>query len=729
MKKYLSLLITAALLLTGCMLTAMPVSATELVLIDGHYEITTAEEFMLIPQKIYGEYWIMNDIDLTSQSVSTAYIINWINGGKILGRASDGTPKNVVITTNKVLFNQSDNGRIENITVAGTVSGAGASRQAALVLMAGTGTVIDSCINRADVTGTGNNVGGLIGNVHSGDLTVTNCRNEGTVTTSGNYAGGIAGLVKNSTVISGCVNTGSINATGRSGGIVGVLMGSSSVENCSNEGTVSVTGNYAGGISGDSTGSTDIKISGCSNKGTVTANSHSAGIIAYVDTNVKINKCYNAGTVTGITSYSGGIASFFNASEISDCYNAGKIKSTKSASTLGGIIAYVGGTNVTLTRCYNASAGVTDAFFPSTSAASVLTDCYYLANSRHYDEKGTKLNPREATDITRFLNFADNGWNTTENEYGYIFPKLTDNPHSAAYDMSDVKLAPPSINYVGRLSDGRIIAFLSDFNPSTEIKNYKLIFRTNDNISGITYEFNGKMPDITAQIEEGVTYTLTAIASSDTWFDSDESEALTVEASGIQDYYKLSVSAVGEGSVDFSGVKYITADENIDITAVPSEGKILEYMICNSKIIPLNLTEEYVYRVPAKNDVSVTLVFSEVTTGPSVYSYNEAYTEKTGEVNSAYVFAKLSEADGYTVSDFGVLLSDESVTAEEFVKEKEGLLNAKGKLTPNIVGQFGIKFTGKALIPGTYYARAYGEYTAESGSTTVYGDIITFVIE
>lgn len=905
MKRVISLLVCAVILITGCLLYNISALAAELTLVDGHYEVKTAEEFLSIPQKVYGEYWIMNDIDLTGSEVSTAYFINWLNGGKIYGKAEDGTAKNVTIKTNKVIFNQMDGGEIKNITVEGTITGSNANRQGALALMAGSGAVIENCINRASVTGAGNNVGGLIGNVHSGDLTLKNCKNEGNVsssgsnasytggiigmannltviescensgsvngvtyvggiagylkggssamggvnngkiTASGNYAGGIAGLADSTAVIDGCTNEeevksasyaggtvgsvagegtvkacinngkvsvtanyaggicgvadsaatvekcinngeitgtslcggitgylkseaqvlgctnegklsitgnyaggiaglmegrskvsgssneGIVNAVGRSGGIAGIIRGNANIDASSNKGEVTVSGNYAGGIAGDGAGSTGVEIAGCFNAGNVTANSHCAGIIAITDPVITISKCYNAGTITGTTSYAGGIASYFKGTEISDCYNAGAVLSPKSGSTKGGIVAYVGGDSITLTRCYNAVANVTDAFFPTTAKETTLNDCYYIDVSTHYEEEGTSLTPREGTDIEKYGVFKDNGWVINENEYNYIFPQLSSNPHSMQYDINGVSLSAPVIRYVGKLTDGSVIVSLGDTNPSYEVKHYSLIFKSEEDITGISYEFTNKTVDVTEQVKDGVEYTLTVVAASDSKFDSPESRAVVFTKEELSSYYRTRIISTEGGTTDRKGTNYVKEDEEMVVTATPSEGKVLEYIIYNGTEIPVGSSEEYSYTVPADSDAVINFVFAEVTEYPQVTSYEASYSEiRGGNKPAVYVFARLSNTAGYTRESFGMLLSSDEISEEEFKLEGKSVTNAVGRSEPNVTGQFGMMFTGNGLTTGTYYTRPYATYRADNGDVvTVYGDIVPFTVQ
>ena len=214
----------------------------------------------------------------------------------------DGAGHTVTVNFNNVTLFADLKGTVKNLTVAGTITGN--TRLGGIAANTRGTAVIDNCVNKANITSTGDYAGGIVGAVNQSDnatVTITNCRNEGSVTGK-TYAGGILG---------------------RDFGIAVV-----SITACENHGTVS--GATAGGILGIS--SDDTVISACGNTGTITGTGTAGGILGRTDyyTNL-VEKCYNSGSVTAATA--GGIVGLNNA-QIDSCYNTGAISGSEK---VGGI--------------------------------------------------------------------------------------------------------------------------------------------------------------------------------------------------------------------------------------------------------------------------------------------------------------------------------------------------------------------------------------------------------
>lgn len=173
---------------------------------------------------------------------------------------------------------------IKDLTVEGALSGAG---NMGGIATSATGTVLENCISRVEITVTGGNVGGLVNTAK--DVTIRSCANEGNITASGNYLGGL--------VASGNMN----------GYVV--------VENSRNDGNITASGgsSYAGGILAALNGAqTDSRITGCVNTGSVYTGNYAGGIVGYVTSKMVLTDCYNTGAITAkAQNYSGGIAGDF----------------------------------------------------------------------------------------------------------------------------------------------------------------------------------------------------------------------------------------------------------------------------------------------------------------------------------------------------------------------------------------------------------------------------------
>ena len=214
----------------------------------------------------------------------------------------DGAGHTVTVNFNNVTLFADLKGTVKNLTVAGTITGN--TRLGGIAANTRGTAVIDNCVNKANITSTGDDAGGIVGAVNQSDnatVTITNCRNEGSVTGK-TYAGGILGQDFGIAVVS--------------------------ITACENHGTVS--GATAGGILGIS--SDDTVISACGNTGTITGTGTAGGILGRTDyyTNL-VEKCYNSGSVTAATA--GGIVGLNNA-QIDSCYNTGAISGSEK---VGGI--------------------------------------------------------------------------------------------------------------------------------------------------------------------------------------------------------------------------------------------------------------------------------------------------------------------------------------------------------------------------------------------------------
>ena len=142
--------------------------------------------------------------------------------------------------------------------------------------------------------------GGVVGVLINGGAQAINCYNTGNVTGEGNNVGGVVGIAGTSSTVQNCYNTG--NVTGESnyvGGVVGIA--TNIVTKCYNTGTIVSKGiEGTGGIVGSCLTKNPQDISLCFNAGTVQAPENAGGISGYLgaqDYAAKETKCYNKGKV------------------------------------------------------------------------------------------------------------------------------------------------------------------------------------------------------------------------------------------------------------------------------------------------------------------------------------------------------------------------------------------------------------------------------------------------
>ncbi|MBQ3356305.1 MAG: S-layer homology domain-containing protein [Oscillospiraceae bacterium] len=217
----------------------------------------------------------------------------------------------------------------------------------------GEGGGISSCRNTAAVTGSGNYVGGVVGSTNG---PVSNCENSAAVSST-EFVGGIAGLASDTAPIDHCTNASNAVVTGTGnqvGGIVGV--GTGAVDTCVNEGAI-MGKDYVGGIAGLIASDNGV-VRSCSNKGTVSGTDCVGGLVGRVgqtadgtDPSGLVEASKNTGSVSGAASVGGAVGVLHGT--VRDCENNGAV--TGGEPGIGGIVGYCkqGGT---VTGCKNLKA-------------------------------------------------------------------------------------------------------------------------------------------------------------------------------------------------------------------------------------------------------------------------------------------------------------------------------------------------------------------------------------
>ncbi len=247
---------------------------------------------------------------------------------------------------------------ISNVNTTGRVSGNGYCAGIAAMLTGSAYIKIIDCNNGASITGTADNVGGIVG-YSSVDFSITNCQNTGVLSGADNV-GGIIGYSKhtnaNNVVISKCKNTGTINGHSNLGGIIGNdISGLIVIDGCDNSEYISSSGENTGGIIGQA--NVETIITNCSSDGTMSGNdaSNVGGIAGYAHDEVAILNCTNKAYIR-VGSYAGGIVGrTYNNTKpitISGCTNNGTIISKSYA---GGIAAELNCNGSKISNCENSA--------------------------------------------------------------------------------------------------------------------------------------------------------------------------------------------------------------------------------------------------------------------------------------------------------------------------------------------------------------------------------------
>ena len=231
----------------------------------------------------------------------------------------------------------SNEGKIINLGIGTDNNITGVLGTAGLVGYLYNGAEVSNCYNKANITGNGNSIGGVVAICVNSNI--NNCYNTGTIESTQVNAGGIAGMSTNSTIINS-YNLGSISATDNSGGITS-LNTSGEMYNCYNVGSISGNSNIGGIVSGNSG-----KIYMCYNVGNVTSTGDYVGGITGANYGT-LYDCYNSQNTIQGQRYVGGICGWNQKGEIYNCYNTGNVTGINTVT--GGII---GANGEIVKNCY-----------------------------------------------------------------------------------------------------------------------------------------------------------------------------------------------------------------------------------------------------------------------------------------------------------------------------------------------------------------------------------------
>ena len=255
---------------------------------DGVYHIKSGEELLAFAKMVNddsktfeGEKVVLdNDIDISTQG--WAPIGERKTGGIKFKGTFDGQNKTITLkitncTDYGALFEAIEGATVQNVTVAGTVSGVSV---AGVVGQAGAGSKIINCTNKASVTGS-SKAAGVVVKIEGNGVEVIGCKNEGSI--GGEAPNGAAGIVTYAEsanfIVKNCTNSGSISGKGASGIVYNVNdPGTGVVESCVNTGAVKSTSdsNAAAGIVSVNLKGSGLKIVNCSNTGVIEGENCSA---------------------------------------------------------------------------------------------------------------------------------------------------------------------------------------------------------------------------------------------------------------------------------------------------------------------------------------------------------------------------------------------------------------------------------------------------------------------
>ena len=335
-----------------------------------------------------------------------------IKAGWLIGGLVANVNATVAIPNPIVLTNCYNTGNITSMATDSKRSTA----IAGLIALFSPGTKVTGCWNSGDITQGAKSTyaAGLVGYykvapTQDQPMTISGCYNTGTINAVGNQGGGIIAYIHNYTTVSDCYNTGTITGGFGLGGIAANLgSASSSILRCYNTGTISSAGNRAGGIFGWN--GTKALVQDCFNAGRVEitidpvaaangniTNGYGAGGIGG-SSSATLERCYNFGTIAGKCQVGGlvGVPAK-SATNFNSCYNTGILEAP--ADTCGSLVG------VSMTdngRFWNAD--------------NKVTDFYYIGRDLPNDIAGTAVSERELAALQ-----LGEGWNNGD---AYTYPLL-----------------------------------------------------------------------------------------------------------------------------------------------------------------------------------------------------------------------------------------------------------------------------------------------------------------
>lgn len=216
------------------------------------YEIYTCAQLQEISDDLSAYYELEDDIDCTGVSYTPIGTSGTPFTGTLDGKLQTISHVTISSGSDNGIFGETDGATIKNLKLSNNTI-TGTSTLGTLV-----GNAVDGAISniRADstntVTGTGGDVGGLIGEANGSTVAISKVYFGGTVSLDGSYGGSIIGYVTGNITLNDSYADGTVNG-GASyvGGLIGSINSGSPVINHSYAAvTINGAGSYYGGIIG-----------------------------------------------------------------------------------------------------------------------------------------------------------------------------------------------------------------------------------------------------------------------------------------------------------------------------------------------------------------------------------------------------------------------------------------------------------------------------------------------
>ena len=213
----------------------------------------------------------------------------------------------------------------------------------------------------------------------------------------------------------------------------------------------------------------------------------------------------------------------------------------------------------------------------------------------------------------------------------------------------------------------------------------------------------------------------------------------TPNISGME-YHEVKIEKTGNGTVTNEGGYLVLKGTQLEITAVPENGYMIEKILVNGVDVSGIEIECFrlVRNIDADSTIAVHFAFYEqglaevlppvngFFSGMDCFSVNGSLV--TAPVGVVFGGVKNQYAD-YQRTEYGILLSRSLLSTEDFKPYNRKVMQLAGEKEPNLYGHFGIRFYGNTILPGeTFYVRPYAIFSNGSDSKTIYGDISKRII-
>lgn len=268
--------------------------------------------------------WFDGSIDGSGFTV-TGLVINrpgFYQASLVTQLGSAGVIKNIVF------HNVSINGGGRTATITGTMAGK-----------------LENITVSGSVTGTGW-AGGIVGIINSGGVAL-NISYSGVVNSTGDLVGGIVGLLNSNATLQEITMQGSVTGTSLVGGIAGQINSGSSISGGIVSAIITGSGNDIGGAAGYNN---NAALSNVAFSGSVNGNLRIGGLVGRNEG--FITECNSSSTVIGLTEI-GGLVGHNNGGVIEKAYSAGQVEGTTS---VGGLVGFSGWNSNSIIRlCFSSS--------------------------------------------------------------------------------------------------------------------------------------------------------------------------------------------------------------------------------------------------------------------------------------------------------------------------------------------------------------------------------------